>query len=75
MTRNFDINGKISVVESVYFQEKEKAAEVGLAIAQKETVCATTNVQLPQAGKLECVNITVCPPNIGFNGDNGDIEE
>ena len=41
--RTFTISGAISVLERVYFAERERAAEESVSRSEKDTVCVTTN--------------------------------
>jgi hypothetical protein len=41
--RTFTIQGAISVLERVYLAERERSAENSESVAEKQTVCVTTN--------------------------------
>ncbi len=60
--RTFTIAGNISVLERVYFAERERAAENSQSFAEKNTVCVTTNENGGLGDQPGCVNVTVCPP-------------
>ena len=48
--RSFTIQGSISVLERVYLAVRERAAENSESFAQKDTVCANTNINGGLAG-------------------------
>jgi hypothetical protein len=62
--RTFTIEGSISVLERVYFAERERAAENSVSESQKDTVCVTTNENGGLGGPAKCITVQVCPPDI-----------
>lgn len=65
--RVFNITGSISVLERVFFAERERAAEESISESQKETVCVTNNENGGLGASPECITLTVCPPGLGGN--------
>ena len=63
--RTFTIQGAISVLERVYFAERERAAEESISRSEKDTVCVTTNNNGGLGASPECITLTVCPPALG----------
>ena len=63
--RTFTIQGAISVLERVYFAERERAAEESVSKSEKDTVCVTTNNNGGLGASPECITLTVCPPALG----------
>ena len=63
--RTFTIQGAISVLERVYFAERERAAEESVSKSEKDTVCVTTNNNGGLGASPECITLTVCPPSLG----------
>jgi hypothetical protein len=60
--RTFTIEGSISVLERVYFAERERAAENSISESQKDTVCVTTNENGGLGAPAKCITVEVCPP-------------
>ncbi len=63
--RTFTIQGNISVLERVYFAERERAAENSQSVAEKKTVCVTTNDNGGLGAQPECIELIVCPTDLG----------
>ncbi|TNV77991.1 hypothetical protein FGO68_gene2834 [Halteria grandinella] len=63
--RTFTISGAISVLERVYFAERERAAENSQSRSEKDTVCVTTNDNGGLGAQPECIELVVCPPDLG----------
>jgi len=63
--RTFTIQGAISVLERVYFAERERAAEEAISHSEKDTVCVTSNSNGGLGASPECITLTVCPPSLG----------
>ncbi len=61
--RTFTIEGAISVLERVYYAERERAAEESQSKAEKDTVCVTSNQNGGLGASPQCVELTVCPPD------------
>jgi hypothetical protein len=62
--RTFTIQGAISVLERVYFAERERAAEEAISHSQKDTIVVTNNQNGGLGSSPSCISLTVCPPNI-----------
>lgn len=71
--RTFNIQGSITVSESVRFQEEGKAREVSEGRSQKTTVCQTNNAEAGLGAGNECITVSVCPPesNLGQGVSKG----
>lgn len=65
--RTFTIQGAISVLERVYFAERERAAENSESKSQKQSVCVTNNQNGGVGASPECINLSVCPPDTGVS--------
>ncbi len=62
--RTFTIQGAISVLERVYLAERERSAENSESVAEKQTVCVTTNENGGLGAEQQCVTVEVCPPGL-----------
>ena len=62
--RTFNIQGSISVLERVYIAERERAAENSESVAEKDTVCVTTNTNGGLGAEQECITVQACPPTL-----------
>lgn len=70
--RVFNINGSITVSETIRFQEEGKAREVSEGRSQKTSVSQTNNAEGGLGAGNECLEVRVCPPdsNLG-SGSKG----
>lgn len=62
--RTFTIQGAISVLERVYLAERERSAENSESVAEKKTVCVTTNENGGLGADQQCITVEVCPPGL-----------
>ena len=62
--RTFTIQGAISVLERVYLAERERSAENSESVAEKQTVCVTTNENGGLGADQQCITVEVCPPGL-----------
>lgn len=62
--RTFTIQGAISVLERVYIAERERSAENSESVAEKQTVCVTTNENGGLGADQQCITVEVCPPGL-----------
>jgi len=63
--RTFTIAGSISVLEEVFFAERQRAAENSVSRSEKDTVCVTTNENGGLGATPACIHLEVCPPELG----------
>jgi len=59
--RTFDIEGSISVLETLRVQDAGRARENSKGFSEKNTICQTNNAEGGLGAGDECIEVKVCP--------------